>query len=138
MPDYLESGFNSFLLRPLEAGYTEQVGLDSTSSYDQISGSQVKGDKITSLNGSLELDLQGDRYVVKEGEIDRVEFGRLSDGTIGLIIRDTNGNELMKISGERNVIKSANNNIELDFDNERILIRDASGTPRVLIGKGDF
>ena len=135
---YEDAGFDQYLLRSLEATYTEQAGVDSSSAFDQISGSQVKGDKIVSLTGSLELDLQGDKYLVKDGDINRVEFGRLFDGTIGLIIRDTQGNELMKISGERNIIKSANGNIELDFDNERILIRDISGTPRVLIGKGDF
>lgn len=135
---YTDIGYNDFLLRPLEASYTEQIGIDSSSAFNQISGSQIQGDKIVSLTGNLELDLQGDRYIVKDGPINRIEFGRLDDGTVGLIIRDTQGNELMKISGDRNIIKSANSNLELDFDNERILIRDISGTPRVLIGKGDF
>ena len=35
---------------------------------------------------------------VKEGDINRVEMGRLSDGSIGLILRDNEGNSLINLS----------------------------------------
>ncbi|CAN8139762.1 hypothetical protein THIOSC15_1840002 [uncultured Thiomicrorhabdus sp.] len=73
-------------LRPLEASYTEQIGIDSVSSIDQISGSQVRGDRISSLNGTLNVDLENDRFVLSDGSVDRVEFGRLTDGNIGILI----------------------------------------------------
>jgi hypothetical protein len=133
--DYLDSGFNDFLLRPLEADYTEQVGLDSSSSYEKISGSQVKGDQIVSASKRLTMDLENETFTVSDGNVSRVELGKLSDGNIGLIIRDDQGNTLMQISGATNIIKSPNNALELDFNEERILVRDQGGTPVILLGK---
>ena len=112
--------------------------MDSSSAFDQISGSQIKGDKISSLNGNLEIDLQGDRFVVKDGVVDRIELGRLSNGEIGLIIRDSDGNELMRITGEKNIIRSSNGNVELDFIEQWFLVKDDGGNVRVLLGKGSF
>ena len=135
MPDYTSLGFNDFLLRPLEASFTEKVGLDSSSSFEQISGLQIKGDKITSLNKSLSLDLENNSFTVRDGDVNRVEMGKLSDGSIGLIIRDNQGNVLMNISGTVNKITSPTGNLEVDFNEERILIKNEGGIPTVLIGK---
>lgn len=132
--NYLDSGFDQYLLRPLEASYTEKIGIDSTSSSGQISGSQIK-DKITSINGSFEIDLQKDRFAVKDGIINRIELGRLSDGSIGILIRDSDGNELIKFTESVNLMKSSNGAFEVNFTNEQIIVRDAGLTPRVLIGK---
>ena|SRR3990167_8471932 len=138
MPDYTDAGFDDYLLRPLTAGYTEQIGLDSSSSYEQISGSQVKGDAIVSINKRLNIDLQNDSFIITDGNINRIELGKLEDGTIGLIIRDDQGNSLMQISGAVNKIQSPNSHLELDFNEERILIKDEGGIPRILLGKGSF
>ncbi|OGO14266.1 MAG: hypothetical protein A2Y53_03930 [Chloroflexi bacterium RBG_16_47_49] len=133
--DYTEIGFNDFLLRPLEADYTEQVGIESSVSYEQISGSQVKGDVISSLNRQMQIDLENNSFTLSDGNINRVEFGKLSNGNVGLVIRDDQGNSIMEISGNTNIIRSASGALELDFNEERLLIRDQGGTPRVLIGK---
>jgi hypothetical protein len=133
--NYLEIGFNDFLLRPLEASYTEQIGIDSVSSTGQISGSQIKGDQIVSINKNLSLDLENNSFVVLDNDIKRVELGKLSDGTIGMIIRDTQGNILMHISSDVNKIMSASGNLEMDFIEERIIVYDEGKTPKVLLGK---
>ena len=136
--NYLDVGYDSSLLRPLTATYVEQIGIDSNSAYEQISGSQIKGDTIISLNGSMEMNLQEDRFAVSDGIVDRVELGRLSDGSIGLIIRDAEGNILIQISGNINIIQSPNQHFQLDFNEERILAKDEGGLPRALFGKGNF
>lgn len=135
---YTDIGYNNYLLRPLEASYTEQIGIDSASAFEQISGSQIKGDKISSLNGNMELDLQGDRFLVTDGIVDRVEFGKLSDGNMGLIIRDSQGNELLHIGGEINIIKSSNGHMQLNFNNEQLVVKNEGGQIRALFGKGVF
>ena len=133
--NYLDVGYDSSLLRPLTATYVEQIGIDSNSAYEQISGSQVKGDIISSLNGSMEMNLQEDRFAVTDGIVDRVELGRLSDGSIGLIIRDAEGNELMHFSGDINVIQSADQSLSLNFNEAQILVKNEGKIPVVLIGK---
>lgn len=132
---YEDAGYNQYLLRPLEATYTEQAGVDSSAAYEQISGSQIKGDTISSANGNMKFDLQGDRFLVTDGIVDRVEFGKLSDGNMGLIVRDNQGNELMHISGDINIIQSANKHMQLNFNNEELVVTDDGSTPIVLIGK---
>ncbi len=136
--NYSDLGYNSYLLRPLEATYIEQVGIDSSVVYEQISGSQVRGDKISSLNRTLNLDLEHDSFILTDGSTNRIEFGKLPSGEIGLIIRDDKGNILLEISGATNKIQSSNGHVNLDFNEERLLIKDEGGTPVVLIGKGDF
>lgn len=133
--NYLDAGFNEDLLRPVEADYTEQAGLDSSAAFEQISGLQVRGDQITSLNQSLVLDLENDSFVVRDGEIKRVELGKLSDGTIGMILRDSDGNVLFNISSSGNKITSPSGNFEIDFNEERLIVYDEGKIPRVLIGK---
>lgn len=124
MPDYLSAGYNDFLLRPLEAGFVEQVGLDSSSSFEQISGLQVKGDKIISSSKNLTLDLQNDSFIVKNGDFKRVEMGKLFDGTVGLIIRNEKDNVLVNISGETNKISSPSGNFEIDFNEEKLTLKN--------------
>ena len=135
---YEDAGFDKYLLRPLEATYTEQIGIDSSSAYEQISGLQVKGDTISSNNGNLKLDLQNDRFTVADGIVDRVEFGRLSDGSMGLIIRDSDGNEIMHISGNMNIIQSSNQHMQLNFNEENLIVQDEGGQVKALFGKGVF
>ena len=138
MPNYTDLNFDDFLLRSLEASYTEEIGIESSSNVEQISGSQVKGDKILSLNQQLSIDLENNTFIINDGNTNRIELGKLSNGLIGLIIRDDQGNVLMEISGAVNKIQSSNQHIELDFNEERLLIKDEGGTPRILLGKGDF
>lgn len=133
--NYEDSGFDQYLLRPLEASFTEQIGIEANSAFDNISGSQIKGDKISSLNGNLEIDLQGDRFAVKDGVVDRVELGRLSDGAVGFVIRDSNGNELMRITGDSNIIQSGDQTVSLDFNAAQLIVRNEGKIPVVLIGK---
>lgn len=133
--NYEDIGYDQYLLRPLKASFTEQIGIDSASAYEQISGSQVRGDIISSLNGNMKIDLQEDRFVVTDGIVDRVELGRLSDGFVGFIIRDSDGNELMRITGDQNIIQSGDKSLSIDFNEAQLLVRNEGQIPVVLIGK---
>lgn len=131
---YEDAGFNQYLLRPLEATYTEQTGIDSNAAYEQISGSQIRGDKIVSLSNSLGLDLENELFFVNDGRTNRIELGKLPDGSIGMIIRDDLGNILLEISESVNILRSSDGNLEYDFDNKRILLKQ-NGLPRLVIGE---
>lgn len=126
---YEDVGYDSSLLRPLQSTITSQ-----TMGYGDVSGSQIQGDEIVSLNGYMTVDLQNDRFYVNDGIINRVELGILSDGAIGLIIRDSQGNILMQISEGLNIIQSPSKRFQIKIDNEHILINDIGGTPIGVFG----
>ncbi len=132
--NYLDIGYNDSLLRPLEASFTEQIGIDSATNLDQISGNQVRGDKITSLNKRMSIDLENDSFIISDGGINRVELGRLSDGSIGIALRDNLGNTLLNVTENTNVLQSADGNIQLDFIQKRFIVKDETGAIRVLLG----
>jgi hypothetical protein len=136
--DYTQIGYDDFLIRPLEATYTEQIGIDTGGAIGQVSGNQVRGDQILSLNKSLNIDLQNDSFIISDNNINRVELGRLADGNIGIIIRDDQGKEMLNISALDNKITSADGHMVLDFNEEQLIIYDETMTPRVLLGKGNF
>jgi hypothetical protein len=127
---YEDAGYDQFLLRSLEASSVAQTGNTT-----DVSGSQIQGDEITSLNGFMTVDLQNDRFYVNDGIINRVELGVLSDGAIGLIIRDAEGNELMHFSGDMNLIQSGDQSLSLNFNEAQLLVKNEGKIPVVLIGK---
>jgi len=126
---YEDVGYDSSLLRSIQSTITSQ-----TIGYSDVSGSQIQGDSITSLNGYMTVDLQNDRFYVNDGIIKRVELGVLVDGGIGLIIRDSQGNILMQISEGLNIIQSPSKRFQIKIDNEHILINDEGGTPIGVFG----
>ena len=103
----------------------------------EFSGSKITG-VLSSQDGRIKIDLDNNTIIISDGVEERVRLGELSDDSVGLLIKDVNGNVLMQISGDTNIIQSSNKHIQLDFFEERLLIKDQSNTPRVLIGKGDF
>lgn len=126
---YEDVGYNRYLLRSITATFIESNG-----NTVDVSGSQIQGDSITSLNGFMTVDLQNDRFYVNDGIINRVELGVLVDGGIGLIIRDSQGNILMQISEGLNIIQSPSKRFQIKIDNEHILINDEGGTPIGVFG----
>ena len=125
--NYTDIGFDAFLLRSLEASFTEQIGIESISSLNQISGLQVKGDKITSLNKSLNIDLENDAFTVEEGEIKRVEIGRLPDGKIGVVLRNNQNIALLNITGDEHLIQSADGKTFFNLKENKMQVADDKG-----------
>jgi len=141
---YLDIGFDENLSRiDPGANQTEQQPqeLDPLAFErftDVISGSKIQGGAISSPDGKVKVDLENGVFKVNNGLEDLVSLGILPDGSVGLLIKDNKGNILMQISSDKNIIQSPNEHFQVDFVEERILAKDAGGTPRVLIGKGDF
>lgn len=134
--DYLESNFDIFLQRPIpNSGTNQTTALDFDATNEGVDGQQINTGSLVSKDGQVAMDLNGGNFKVSDNSVTRVELGRLSDGSVGLILRDQNGNELIHISGDTNIIKSPDGNVEFNFDEKRILVKDDSGIPRVLIGK---
>ena len=138
---YTDIGFDQFFQREIIPSTPDDrliSSFDFSSQVQNTSGDQIKGGLIQSQNQKVSLNLDKENFVISDGVNDRVTLGRLPDDSYGLLIRDEDGNILMQISGLTNLIQSPNGHFQVDFNEERLLAKDAGGTPRVLIGKGDF
>ncbi len=130
-------GFSETLVREDTVATQQELDpLQFESFAPELSASKLTG-LMQSQDGKVLLNLDENFIVISDGTEERIRLGKLKDGTFGIELKDQQGNSLMRI-GDVNVIKSADNTMELDFDETRILIRDIGGTPRVLLGKGDF
>ena len=140
---YLDSGFNSYFQREIVPANSQQEGED-VSAFDfesRLQGillNKVVGGSFTSADGRVIVDLENNVIQVSDGNVERVRLGKLQDDSYGILIKDHNDNTLLQIAGSKNIIQSPTTNLQLDFDEERILVKDIGGTPRALIGKGDF
>lgn len=115
---------------------TETVSsLDADVLWEGIGGNQVLSDgNISSSDGSMNMNLSSSQFSISDGVTDRTVMGKFPDGTYGLRITDRNGNTMFNISGEGNVIQSANGKIKIDLDNNQIIISDENNE-RILIGE---
>jgi len=135
---YLDSGFNRFFSRdiaPLESDGDTSV-YDFDSKFDGLSADKLTGGIFRSQNGDIEFDLVEGRFIVKSNGTERLRLGNLSDGGAGMVILDLNGKEIFRISDDKNFIKSPDGATEVDFDGNRITVRegDDTGPIRVLLG----
>lgn len=129
--NYLDQGYNEFLTREVQS--SDPLFLDPFVS--EVTGDKVSSGSIVSQNKLLSMNLENNVFKVSDGSIDRVELGNLSDGTIGLIIRDENGNVLMQISGGKNFIQSSDQHMLLDFIANQFSVKNDGGNTIVLLGK---
>lgn len=119
--NYLDAGYSEFLERSdAQNRQVDIVEADSISS--EIPGSRVVGGALVSPNGRVQLDLETGRFKVNDGAQDRVILGYLPDGSVGLLLQDVDGKKLMQISGDTNIIQSADQKFLLDFINKKLLI----------------
>lgn len=92
---YLDIGFTENLLR--EETLPDQTQQLDPLQFDQFAP-EFSGSKLTGLlqsqTGKLQVDLDNDVIIISDGVQERGRFGRQSDGTYGVIIRDKNGNIL--------------------------------------------
>jgi hypothetical protein len=90
---------------------------------------------MNSQSGNLALDLNQGKFSITDGTTNRIQLGLLDDGTTGMVIKDQSGNILLQISGPTNLIQGSDGKMVLDFTNTQLIIKDAGGTPVILLGK---
>lgn len=134
---YTDLGYDTFFSKELvPETETGKTTFDFTSEIQGLTLDQVRGGTMRSATGRMTVNMEDEKFVISDGSIDRIALGKLEDGSFGLIIRNNVGTELMRI-GAVNLIQSPSGNLQLDFDNERILVKEDGGTPRLIIGKID-
>lgn len=131
---YLDAGYNEFLTREQEAPIQVDA-LESDYSTPSVSASKIVGGLLASQNGMTQFDLEKNTFKVSDGTQDRVTLGVLPDDSIGLLVKDVDGNILMQISGDKNFIQSSNRQIVLDLDKKQLIISDSNGLPRFVAGE---
>lgn len=133
---YLDVGFNENLIRQeLLPDPSQQLDpLQFEQFAQEFSGSKLIG-LLQSRDGKITIDLDNNTIIVSDGVVERVRLGKLADDSIGLLIKDINGNVLMQISGDTNIIQSSNKHMQLNFKDETLIVTDEGGTPVVLLGK---
>lgn len=67
-------------------------------SIDEISGSKIRGESVSSKNSNVVIDLENENFIVKNNGQERVRFGKVNNQfTMSLI--DDNGNTILDQSG---------------------------------------
>lgn len=121
---YLDLGFNDNLSR---ANFSVDIPEVDLIGFDQftpgLAGEKVSGGKISSRDGKIVFDLDSNSLIISDDVENRIEIGKLPDGTAGLNIRDSEGNTLMNIAGNVNVIKSAGEEFKLDLNDGQITLK---------------
>lgn len=130
-----------------QIGYTDNLIREDTESVNieldplqfeqyapEFSGAKING-IVQSQSGRVKIDLDNNAFIISDGTTERIRLGKLLDDSIGLLIQDINGNKLMQISGDTNLIQSSSAHMQLNFNDETLIVTDEGGTPIVLIGK---
>lgn len=89
---------------------------------------------MASENGRTAVDLDNGSILFGDGLVDRVRLGKMDDGSYGLVIKDTEGNVLLNITGETNLIQSKTGKMQIDLTEEQARWYDELNL-RILIGK---
>ena len=132
--NYLDAGYDSFLSRiPPPLDQVDPLQFEQNN--PEISASKIQGGVMQSQDGKTAVDLEQGYFRVNDGAMEIVRLGVQQDGTIGLLIKDREGNELMRFVGSTNILRSPQGNMELNFNEIQFTVKDEGGTPVVLLGK---
>ena len=131
---YLDSGFDPFLEKVADPGTAEISNQDYDALIDSLTGNKIVGGAISSVNQKMVFNLSDGTFIVNDGLSERIRLGFMENGEIGLRIRDKDGNELLNITGDRNIIQSRTGKMQLDLDEEQARWYDEINL-RILIGK---
>jgi hypothetical protein len=134
--DYLQAGYDQFLSKDPYPSSTQEVDpLQFDQDTPEISGSKIQGGLLQTQDGKTALNLEQGYFRVNDGAMEVVRLGVQEDGSIGLLIRDRDGHELLKFTGDTNFLKSPGENLELNFDTIQLLVKDDAANVKVLLGK---
>jgi hypothetical protein len=133
---YLDLGFDEFM-NPVDGSSTatqEMDPLESDTYIQQISANKLQGGLASSPDGRLKIDFDNGSLRVNDGTADLIQIGVLEDGSIGFLIKDNNGNVLIKFAAGTNIIQSATGRFITDYSLEQFLLKDEKGVPIGLWG----
>lgn len=133
--NYLDAGYDQFLSRIPPATDQELDPLQFEQNAPEVSASKIQGGIIQTTDGKTALNLEQGYFRVNDGATEVIRLGVQEDGTIGILIKDRDGNELMRFVGSTNILRSPQGNMELNFNETQLLLRDDGGTPFLLFGK---
>ena len=135
--NYLDSGYDTYFQREVvpSSNNSDISEFDFESNYVGLSANQIASGSMLSSNGRVSFDLDNENFIIRDGVVQRLRLGKLESGGYGLLIKNKDGNTLMEISDNTNVIKSSNGRLELNFDNTQILVRDLGDNVVTLIGE---
>lgn len=136
---YQNIGFDENLMRVESSAQPSQAldPLQFDNFTDSISADKIQGGLMVSPDGRAQFDLNKGTFLINNGVEDLVTFGTLPDGSVGLLIKDQEGNILLQISETNIFMQSSNEAMKLDFIQERLDIRDAQKRLKVRIGKDE-
>ncbi len=133
---YLDSDFTASLQRDLFPGPTILSSLDLDAVTSSLDASKIASNgPINSADRTSVFDLNAGTYTVNDGTVERIRLGRMDDGSYGLIIKDKDGNIILNITGDNNLIQSSNGHMQLDLLAEQLRVYDEANL-RILLGKG--
>lgn len=133
---YQDIGFDENLNRVEDSvgSFSDFSSADVDSYLDEVSGSKISGGMLSSPDGKIQVDLDKGVIKVNNGVADLVSLGVLDDGTIGLLIRDQNGNILMQVTQDKMFIQGPNKHLKINAIGEQIIIRDESDIVNTVLG----
>lgn len=136
---YTDIGYDEFLNRiEPESVQNNAQSLDPQqfdNFTDQISGSKIQGGIMRSADGKVLLDLETGYFQVTNNAQQNVRLGLQDDGTFGFMVKDKDGNIIVRFTGDENYIRSPQGNIELNLNLVQFLVRDDTNIVKVLLGK---
>lgn len=131
---YLDSGFDAFFEKPLGLNNSQFSSIDQDVMLSPISANKIQDGVMSSSDNRTQLDLNSSLYTVSDGMVSRVQLGKFSDGEYGLRIFDRDGNVLIDITGENNLIQSPDGKLQLDLTRKQLRAYDENNL-RALFGE---
>ena len=148
MPDFLNAGFNNFLIRefrePTGAQKNSLSEDDFTTLVEGVSGSKITSGLIRSKDSTLKINLDKPLVELLDGVDSVIMIGKFDDGTRGTKIKNARGNEvsldmLELVMGTETVVPGAVSTGRLFIDRNaitgknRLMIQFSNGDPKVII-----
>lgn len=131
---YEDLGYTPFLTRQEETSFDVISPSDVNEVIPELSASKLQGGVLSSKSGAMSVDLEKDAWIVSDGTVEIVRAGVLEDGTIGLQIKDAEGNTLMKVTNDEMYLQSSDESLKTDYVAAQILAQE-NKIPVALFGK---
>lgn len=134
--NYLDAGFDPYFQREWITPSVSLTPFDRQVSEEGISADQIVSGQLRSTDGSTTINLESGYISVTVGGIERIRLGNIDSGVTGLQIVSPTGKPIIKITNTENYIRSPDGATAIDFDKNRIVVRenDENGPVRVLLG----
>lgn len=135
---YQQIGFDEFMNRIEPSTGSQSQELDPTQVdlyFQQFSGNKINGGQILSPDGRMNMNLDAGNFKVNNGVQDLVQLGLLEDGTIGFMVKDSNGNILMQVAEGVMFLESPLKTSRLDLILDQYTVKEENGRTRVILGK---